>query len=236
MGVVRLRDIHCNRCSYLVQNLGLSQVLQLAYQMGRLVLMQESQQGLNMVSLMVLHWQGSHLLQMVDLRQAPPMVCHIRLEMTSWGFLYCEGSHLVNMVDMRQDPPMLSHMRLDMESLRDIQWERINLVQMVELICAPPMVGHMGVQMTSLKALYWEHYWDNKLDILWGAPLEKFQAGMWYQWQFQMHQLTLLPQYDGGRSVVCPEWGQAGSWLWWNKSGHRYHKCFRTYQWNCCQE
>ena len=41
-----------------------------------------------MSSYMVIHWEGSHLVQLMDMRQAPPMVVHMVIYIESLSSVY----------------------------------------------------------------------------------------------------------------------------------------------------
>ena len=153
MEMVRLRYRHWDTSIYLVHSVEIRQAFLLESQMGRLVFMYESQYGLEMVNWRILQQERSHFVQMVDMRQATPMVDNMGVEMESLRDLHWKRSHLVQMVELRQATPMLGHMGVGMESLRNRHWKRSHLVQMVDLRKAPKMVGHMGLEMASLWAI-----------------------------------------------------------------------------------
>ena len=54
-----------------------------------------------MVRWRVIHWEGSHLVQMVDLRYDTPMVSHIGVDMTILRDLHWDSSYLVQKQELR---------------------------------------------------------------------------------------------------------------------------------------
>ena len=76
-----------------------------------------------MVICRVIKWEGSHLVQMVDLRKNPPLVGNMGLDIESMRDIYCNRSHLVQTVELEWDNLMVDHMVVEVSSLRYLQWE-----------------------------------------------------------------------------------------------------------------